>query len=265
LRSGGQGLDSGDEFLEDLGIQGACSGRFWMELATDDEPVVEAAFNAFDDSILATGGDFESIGESIDGHVVSAVDADFTLSIDAAENGLRFDDQGVSVAGVLGIEVRQCVWKVDRDMVEEISAFDDVDELESGSDGHQRQATLGDFPSQLSVEVFSSSFHGADRAVEHETVFAGIEVPTADENKSVEGVEDFADATEILRRRDDHRNPACLGDRVEVPGSKKSVSRGSLVGSAVITVHSDQGFACHVCILRVLFATRLASDEKVRW
>jgi hypothetical protein len=65
-------------------------------------------------------------------------------------------------------------------MVEEISAFDDVDQLEAGSDGHQGQATLGDFPSQLSVEVFSSSFHGADRAVEHETVFAWIEVPTPD-------------------------------------------------------------------------------------
>jgi hypothetical protein len=34
-----------------------------------------------------------------------------------------------------------------------------------------------------------------------------------------------------------------------------------LVGSAVITVHSDQGFACHVCFLRVLFATSFASDE----
>jgi hypothetical protein len=38
-----------------------------------------------------------------------------------------------------------------------------------------------------------------------------------------------------------------------------------LVGSAVITVHSDKGFACHVCILRILFATRFASDGKVRW
>jgi hypothetical protein len=188
-------LDSGDEFFEDLCVQGACGSRFWVELATDDEPVVEAAFNSFDDSILATGGDFEGIGESIDGHVVSAVDADFTFSIDAAEDGLGFDDQGVSVAGVLGIEVRQSVWKVDWDMVEEISAFDDVDQLEAGSDGHQGQAMLGDFPSQLSVEVFSSSFHGADRTVEHETVFAWIEVPTADQNKSVEGVEDFADAT----------------------------------------------------------------------
>lgn len=101
--------------------------------------------------------------------------------------------------------------------------------------------------------------------MEHETVFAGIEVPTADQNKSVEGVEDVADATEIFRRRDDHRNPPSLGDRVEVPGSEKSVSRGSLVGSAVITVHSDKGFACHVCILRILFATRFASDGKVRW
>ena len=85
-------MDSGDEFFEDLSVQCACGGRFGVELATDDEPVVEAAFNSFDDSILATGCDFERIGESIYGHMVSAVDADFTLSIDAAENGIGFDD-----------------------------------------------------------------------------------------------------------------------------------------------------------------------------
>jgi hypothetical protein len=104
-------------------------------------------------------------------------------------------------------------------MVEKISSFDHVDQLQAGSDSHQRQTALGDFPSQSSVEIFSASFHRTDRTVEHETVSAGIEVASADEEESVERVQDFADAIEIFCRRHDYWNPPGLGDRVEVPGS----------------------------------------------
>lgn len=92
-----------DEFLEDLAIQGACGGRFGMELAPNNKPVIQSAFDPFNDPVLTSRGDFEGIGQAVDGHVVSAVDPNFTLSVDSTEDRLRFDDQGVAVIWIVGI------------------------------------------------------------------------------------------------------------------------------------------------------------------
>jgi len=61
------GQDPLDELFKNLAVQGACSRGLWVELATDDEPVIQTTLDPFDHSVLTFGSDFEGICESIDG------------------------------------------------------------------------------------------------------------------------------------------------------------------------------------------------------
>lgn len=82
------GLDTFDELFEDSDIECAGGGGFWMELAADDEPIVIFVFDSFDDTILAASGHAEGVSESVDRHVVSTGDADFTFAVDTSEDGV---------------------------------------------------------------------------------------------------------------------------------------------------------------------------------
>jgi hypothetical protein len=114
--------------------------------------------------------------------------------------------------------VGQGVGKIDWDVVEEISPFDDVDQLHACSDGHEAHSTLGDFHGESAVKVFASRIHRSNRAVEHVPVATWIQIGSTDQDESVEGIQDRVDAIEVVGWRKDHWYPTSLANCIEVSG-----------------------------------------------
>ncbi len=101
---------------------------------------------------------------------------------------------------VMRISVRNGMRNIDRNMVEEISTFDDIDQLKTYADRHQAHATIRNFLSEPAIKLFASCFHRANRAVKHIAVVAGIEVSTSDQDKAIESIKDTAQAFVVGRR-----------------------------------------------------------------
>ena len=131
-------------------------------------------------------------GQFVDGHVVHAVDADLALAKDAAHDRVHFHDQGVTVIGIAGVEVRQGLGQVLGNVQEEVAALGDIQKLHPAADAEDRHPPLGDRAHQRAIEFLAASIQEADRGVEHETVVARIEIGAAAEHDPVQNIQHAA-------------------------------------------------------------------------
>ena len=60
---------------------------------------------------------------------------------------------------VVRVTVLEGIGKVDWDMVEQVSTFGDVDQLQSDTDGEQAHFSAGDFEGESAIKIFASGFH----------------------------------------------------------------------------------------------------------
>lgn len=219
-----------------------------MELGTDGEPVEHFAFDSLDDSVWAASGDSEAVRETVDGHMVSAGDANFAFPVDATEDGIGFDDEGVSVVGIVRIFVGDRVGDIDRDVVEEVSTLLDVEELETGPDAEDGHTSIGDFTHEESIEGFAAWVHRSDGVVEHVAIVAGVEIGTADENDTMDEIEELPEVFFLSYGGEDDGNSTGGGDAIEVAGGEKTVGWGwGLI--AKVSVDSNQWLWRHTSIL----------------
>lgn len=242
------GLDPFDELFEDADIESAGSDRFGVELGADGEPVEHFAFDGFDDSVWAASGDSEAVGESVDSHMVSAGDANFAFAVDASEDGVGFDDEGVSVIGIVGVFVGDRVGDIDWDVVEEISTLLDIEELETGPDTEDGHASVGDFAHEESIERFAAWVHGANGVVEHVAIVAGVEIGTADENDTMDDIEEMPEIFFLCDGGEDDWNSTGGSDAIVVAGGEKTVGWGWRL-IAKVSVDSNQWLWRHTSIL----------------
>jgi hypothetical protein len=61
---------------------------------------------------------------------------------------------------VVWIAVLEGIGKVDWDMVEQVSTFGDIDQLQADADSQKAHFSAGDFEGQASIKIFASGFHG---------------------------------------------------------------------------------------------------------
>ena len=115
-----------DELFKDSDIQRRGGTALRMELSAQGKPVHHFAFDRFDDSIGAFGGDAESRRDIVNRHVVSAADADFAVTVDAANQRIADHIEGMAMVCVLRIVVGNRRWQVFLDVQEQISALVDV-------------------------------------------------------------------------------------------------------------------------------------------
>ena len=118
--------DAFDELFKDSKIKGTGGNGFRMKLSADGKPIVVFAFERFDDSVLAFRGAAEAICKACYGHVMATGNPNFTLSIDASQNGITFDNERMAMIWILSIQMRQRGRDVDRNMIVEIAALDDI-------------------------------------------------------------------------------------------------------------------------------------------
>ncbi len=172
-------------------------------------------FEALDDAVGGGGDDLQAAAELVGGLFVIAVGLDLWLADGAAKRGVHVDVDGMFGRGLIGVEAAVLDSALAREIGEklvEAAAAVDIHELAAEADAEGGEFAFFDFGDEGKLKILSRFIHADGLEVPLFAVVGGVHVVAADEEDSIEGIDDLGDEGMVGVKGDRQGEPAGFFD-----------------------------------------------------
>jgi hypothetical protein len=228
------------EALEELLIERRSGIGFRVPLHADAEPFGLDGFDRLDDAVRRHGADAHLRGHGFHSLMVSAVHAQFAAAIDFIQPGVRLDHDDVPMSAAGGIEVRQRFRLLFGQVQKQRPAAQHVQLLHADADGQEGHLPIDDGFREPAVAGFAAFGHGNDGSVGRLTGAARIEIEPARKHEAVELVENRVEFHFLGHWRQDDRDAAGFGNRIDVADRQPGERHAALGCGGKVCIDADK-------------------------